>query len=269
MADIALRSQVVAAPELSIGIDASDHDVWLREQFPASPDFSVYPTERPLSPPVATGGGGIARTLTADGGALTLTGAAATLSVARSLTASPGALTFTGAAATLSVAHTLSADPAVLTFTGSIATFDYVPGTSPVVPDSHDGAGWIKRPDRDLRQVDRDELRRMLEAAFADAPSDPIIVRARRENRIEATDAAQPRVDWSRMLADLTACAEVLTRYTGRIDRGRTRTQQGEAAREELPYSSDSIDEMIGTIRAQIAARREYNKRVRLLLLAD
>lgn len=244
MPDIALRSQVVESPGLSVGIDAADHDVWLREQFPAAPDFSVYPTEFPVSPPVASGSG-IARTLTGDPGALTLTGAAANFTVGRMLAAAPGALTFTGAAAML----------------------DYVPGTAPAVPDTHDGAGWIKRPERDLRPLERDELRAMLEAAFADAPADPVVVEARREHRLEATDAAEPRVDWSRMLADLTACAAVLTRYTERIDSGRTRIQQGEAAREDLPYSSDSIDQMIASVRAEIAAKKARKRREALLLL--
>lgn len=266
MADIALLSQIVAAPELSIGFDASDYDIWLREQFPAAPDFSVYPTERPVSPPVAAGGA-VANTLDASPGALTLTGAAASLTVARMLTAAPGALTLTGASATFSVGHILTADPGALMLSGAAAAFDYVPGQSAVVGGHF--AEILRVPDRKRPPLDRDELRRMLEAAFADAPADPVIVTARREHRLEATDAAKPRVDWSRMLADLSACAEVLTRYAGRIDSGKTRTQRGEAAREELPYSSDSIDEMIAAIRAQIAARREYNKRVHLLLLAD
>jgi len=125
----------------------------------------------------------------------------------------------------------------------------------------------LRVPDRKRPPLDRDELRRMLEAAFADAPADPVIVTARREHRLEATDAAEPRVDWSRMLADLTACAAVLARYTERIDSGRTRIQQGEAAREDLPYSSDSIDQMIASVRAEIAAKKARKRREALLLL--
>jgi hypothetical protein len=45
MADIGLREQVAAAPDLSVGVDASEYDVWLIEQFPASPDLSCYPTQ--------------------------------------------------------------------------------------------------------------------------------------------------------------------------------------------------------------------------------
>lgn len=216
---------------------------------------------------LAATGGAQSYTLTATPATLTLAGAVAALTVARRLTALPGALVLTGAEATLRVWRTLTALPGALTLTGAAAMLDYVPGTAPAVPDTHDGAGWIKRPERDLRPLERDELRAMLEAAFADAPSDPVVVEARREHRLEATDATDPRVDWSRMLADLTACAAVLARYTERIDSGRARIQQGEAAREDLPYSSDSIDQMIASVRAEIAAKKARKRREALLLL--
>lgn len=69
MADIQLREQVCASPDLSVGRDFADYDIWLREQFPASPDLSCYPTQWGIRQPAAAGHASISGVLgiTLDG----------------------------------------------------------------------------------------------------------------------------------------------------------------------------------------------------------
>lgn len=55
MADIQLREQFSNAPDLSIGRDFADYDVWVREQFPGAPDLSCYPTQLGIRQPAAGG----------------------------------------------------------------------------------------------------------------------------------------------------------------------------------------------------------------------
>lgn len=119
----------------------------------------------------------------------------------------------------------------------------------------------------DDRQVDRRELRRMLEAAFQDAPRDPVVKAAKRAHPV-AGDAPRsiPRVDWSSLIRDLEACERVLDRYTERIRAGATRTQRGEKNREDLRYSTEAIEDMLATMRAARVARRRRAARVALLL---
>lgn len=105
----------------------------------------------------------------------------------------------------------------------------------------------------------------MLEAAFADAPRDQVMIEARREHALPTLTSSPPMVDWSSMLADLDACAQVLDRYAERIAAGKTRTQRGEKEREDLRYSSDSLSEMLDTIRATRRARRRRAAAILLL----
>lgn len=118
---------------------------------------------------------------------------------------------------------------------------------------------------KDERDLDREEMRRMLEAAFADAPRDQVMIEARREHALPTLTSSPPMVDWSSMLADLDACAQVLDRYAERIAAGKTRTQRGEKEREDLRYSSDSLSEMLDTIRATRRARRRRAAAILLL----
>ena len=55
MADIQLRQQFPNAPDLSVGSDFSDYDVWVREQFPGAPDLSCHPTQLGIRQPAAGG----------------------------------------------------------------------------------------------------------------------------------------------------------------------------------------------------------------------
>lgn len=127
------------------------------------------------------------------------------------------------------------------------------------------GFGGIRRvADRDRRPLDRNALRQMLEAAFADAPRDQVMVEARREHALPTLTSSAPMVDWSSLLADLDACAQVLDRYAERIAAGKTRTQRKEKEREDLRYSSDSLIEMLDSIRA---ARRARRRRAAAILL--
>lgn len=132
------------------------------------------------------------------------------------------------------------------------------------------GPGFRFRPPRereDDRHVDRAELRRMLEAAFADAPRDPVVKAVKREHPLsEETPRSIPRVDWSSLIRDLEACERVLDRYAERIRAGATRTQRSEKNREELRYSTDAINEMLHTMRAARLARRRRAARAALLL---
>lgn len=140
---------------------------------------------------------------------------------------------------------------------------------APVNPYLSGGPGFTIRPrtsERDTRRIDRDELRRMLEAAFADAPRDPVVKAAKRAHPIEERATRSiPRVDWSALLSDLEACQSVLERYAERIADGATRTQRREKEREELRYSSESLHDMIGALRAARRARRLRAARAFLL----
>jgi len=55
MADIQLREQFSNAPDLSVGRDFADYDVWVREQFPGASDLSCYPTQLGIRQPAAGG----------------------------------------------------------------------------------------------------------------------------------------------------------------------------------------------------------------------
>lgn len=121
------------------------------------------------------------------------------------------------------------------------------------------------RPIRDERDLDRDVLRQMLEAAFADAPRDPVIVEAKREHPAsDPSGPAIPLVDWSGLLANLEQCEAVLARYAERIAAGKTRTQRQEKARRELRYSEETVREAVAEI---AAARRKAARRKAALLL--
>lgn len=142
--------------------------------------------------------------------------------------------------------------------------------------DTNDWAGYgtIKRvKDReieDVRKIERAEIRRMLEAAFSDAPRDPVVVKAKREHPVASDDGdATPRVDWSGLLADLNACQVILGRYASRIDQGRTQTQRGDGPREELQYSADSIMDALETLRAEAAAKRARRRRAAIAMLMN
>jgi hypothetical protein len=56
MADIGLRIQVAAGPDLSVGVDAADFDIWLREQVAAAPQISCFPTQWGIRPAAQAGG---------------------------------------------------------------------------------------------------------------------------------------------------------------------------------------------------------------------
>lgn len=142
--------------------------------------------------------------------------------------------------------------------------------------DTHDWAGYgtIKRvKDReieDVRKIERAEIRRMLEAAFSDAPRDPVVVKAKREHPVASDEGeSSPRVDWSSLLADLNACQVILGRYASRIDQGRTQTQRGDGAREELQYSAESIMDALETLRAEAAAKRARMRRAAIAMLMN
>lgn len=122
------------------------------------------------------------------------------------------------------------------------------------------------RPIKDDRDLDRDVLRQMLEAAFADAPRDPVIVAAKREHPVsDAPGPAIPLVDWSGLLADLERCQAVLDRYAERIAAGKTRTQRREKERAELRYSEETVREAVAAIAE--ARRKRSRRRAALLLL--
>ena len=84
----------------------------------------------PIFVPVS-GGGGSPYTLTADAGALAITGNAAGLSVNRTLTAGAGALSITGNAATLAFNRALIADTANVAITGNAASLVFTPVGGP------------------------------------------------------------------------------------------------------------------------------------------
>ncbi len=151
------------------------------------------------------------------------------------------------------------------TFTGQ--WWGDLPATPPA--DAVVGGGFpgvTVRRERPLREIDRDELRRMLEAAFADAPRDAVVKAVKREHPADGpVERGTPRVDWSSLLHDLTDCLAVLDRYASRIESGRTRTQRGEKDRDELRYSSDTVEDMASVLREQ--RRRARRRRALLLLL--
>ncbi len=134
--------------------------------------------------------------------------------------------------------------------------------------DTHDGPGPISRirdRERLRREIDKDVLRRMLEAAFADAPRDAVVKAVKREHPADGpVERGVPRVDWSSLIADLTDCLAVLDRYASRIEAGKTRTQRDEKERAELRYSADSVQEMVNTLREQ---RRQRRRRMAIALL--
>ena len=84
----------------------------------------------PIFVPVS-GGGGSPYTLTADAGAIAITGNAAGLSVNRTLTADAGALSITGNAATLAFNRALIADTANVAITGNAASLVFTPVGGP------------------------------------------------------------------------------------------------------------------------------------------
>lgn len=148
------------------------------------------------------------------------------------------------------------------------------PGFQQNVP-SRRGGGYYEHPKRikdreelDALKVNKDALRAMLEAAFADAPRDPVIAQEKREHRVIARSGiAVPRTDWSRLLGDLTACAAILDRYAERIGREATQTQRGEKEREDLRYSLESVEEMLDQVREFAAERRRVRRRAAIALL--
>ena len=105
MADIQLRQQFPAEPDLSVGSDLSDYDIWLREQFPAAPDLSCYPTQW-----------GIAQALT---GPQAITGTLA-FTLDGITFAATGTVTGSGASVTGTMAFTL--DGIAAEFTGVVTT---------------------------------------------------------------------------------------------------------------------------------------------------
>jgi hypothetical protein len=130
MADIQLRQQFPASPDVNVYIDKADYDIWVREQFPWIKDgISCYPTRLGIRQAI---GGVQIRTLNAGPAGLVFTGSTAGLNVSRLLAALPGVLTFTGGTATLDyVPHggttfTLVADPAALNFTGAPAGLNVI-----------------------------------------------------------------------------------------------------------------------------------------------
>jgi hypothetical protein len=153
------------------------------------------------------------------------------------------------------------------TFTGQ--WWGDLPATPPA--DAVVGGGFpgvTVRRERPLREIDRDELRRMLEAAFADAPRDAVVKAVKREHPADGpVERGIPRVDWSSLIADLDDCLKVLDRYASRIEAGKTRTQRGEKERDELRYSADSVQEMVSILREQHEHRRRARRRRALLLL--
>lgn len=142
---------------------------------------------------------------------------------------------------------------------GPLSLWERGGGTPVPPPATLPGGGgfprtWKEPPDD--RKLDRDELRAMLEAAFADAPRDPVVKATKRAHPVpEQTDRTIPRVDWSSLLRDLAACERALERYAKRVEAGRTMTQRGEKVREELRYSSESLHAMIANVRAARRAR--------------
>jgi hypothetical protein len=136
--------------------------------------------------------------------------------------------------------------------------------------DTHDGPGVgpirrVSDRERPKREIDKDALRRMLEAAFADAPRDAVVKAVKREHPVTGpVERGIPRVDWSSLLDDLADCLKVLDRYAARIEAGKTRTQRGEKDRDELRYSADSVQEMVSALREQ---RRRRRRRVAIALL--
>ncbi len=84
----------------------------------------------PIFVPVS-GGGGSPYTLTADAGAIAITGNAAGLSVNRTLTADAGALAIAGSAATLAFNRALIADTANVAITGNAASLVFTPVGGP------------------------------------------------------------------------------------------------------------------------------------------
>ena len=139
--------------------------------------------------------------------------------------------------------------------------------------DTHDGPGVgpirrVSDRERPKREIDKDALRRMLEAAFTDAPRDAVVKAVKREHPVTGpVERGIPRVDWSSLLDDLADCLKVLDRYAARIEAGKTRTQRGEKDRDELRYSADSVQEMVSILREQHEHRRRARRRRALLLL--
>lgn len=147
---------------------------------------------------------------------------------------------------------------------GPLSLWERGGGSPPVNPYISGGPGFNLRgkPEPDRRKLDREELRRMLEAAFADAPRDPLVVETKVAHAAPGKTArGGPRVDWSALLFDLAACARVLDAYAARIAAGRTMTQRGEKARDELRYSSESLHAMLDDLRAAQEARRARRRR--------
>lgn len=118
------------------------------------------------------------------------------------------------------------------------------------------------------RKVDREQLREILESAFADAPRDPVVREVRRQHAEPNVETRQPaRVDWERLLADLGACVRVLDRYASRLAKGQTRTQRAETNREHPRYSADTVREVSRRVTGE--ARRARNRKLALMLLLD
>jgi len=110
----------------------------------------------------AAGGTPPGYTLTADGGAVTVTGTAASLLFGRHLDADAGAVVVTGTDATLtlgSAGYTLSANGGAVTITGGDATLIYDAGTQILVPtDVTDSFGtWTGTPDNTNLETNLDE----------------------------------------------------------------------------------------------------------------
>lgn len=260
--DAQLRQQVAASPDLSLGRDWSEYDVWLRQQFPASPDLSCYPVRLWAQQPAAGGGPATSDVALGAVEAADTLSAAVALAVGVSLGAIEAADTAAfglGLVDALALAGVEAAD----LFAGQVS--------AAVAPEPPTGGGYWRvervkgRKVRDDRDLDRDVLRQMLEAAFADAPRDPVIVAAKREHPVsDAPGPAIPLVDWSGLLADLERCEAVLARYAERIAVGKTRTQRQEKAREELRYSEETVREAVAAI---AEARRKHSRRRAALLL--
>lgn len=93
MADIGLRVQVAAAPDLAVGVDPAEFDIWLREQSVAAPQICCFPTRGGIRPAAAAGGGDVAL----GGAAVARATAGADLKVGADLAAAAVAGATTGA----------------------------------------------------------------------------------------------------------------------------------------------------------------------------
>lgn len=113
MADIKLRVQFPAAPDLSVGDTIADEDVQLRVQFPAAPDLSVFPTQWVSSADHAVPGPLTVYTpITVSAGTLLGLGETLVALTGQQITSTPGTLTrflatdtFTGSNNTVITSH--------------------------------------------------------------------------------------------------------------------------------------------------------------------